>query len=86
MYGVPKGLGFAVATAPANCNWTDDFGECIVPTAGNTVVTPSGYRIPIGGTTTTKFSVTQWLNQNAMYVGIGLAGLLLFSVAGGRRR
>jgi hypothetical protein len=85
MYGVQKGLGFADTQA---CNWVDEFGECVTPLPGNTIVTSGGTRLQIGGTasSSTSTSFTQWLNKNGMYVGIGLAAVLLLGAVGGRRR
>ncbi len=81
---VRRGLGDVAA-----CNWTDEFGECITPGAGDTVVLGSGLRLKVGAAAVTPkpaaaagSDLTAWVNENAGTIAvIGGAGLLLVFAA-----
>ena len=50
--GSPKesyrdGLGFVQRTQ-GNCNWVDDFGDCLSPSPNDVIVLASGERITVG--------------------------------------
>lgn len=77
-----RGLGAAIVSGdPSSCNWVDDFGSCIVPTAGDVITTPGGLRLTVGagggGTPSgSPSTATAWLNKNAGNLAIG-AGVLV---------
>lgn len=72
-----RGLG------AAECNWQDEFGNCITPGSGDTVVTPGGLRVKIGGVPTAapaSQSFSTWLNENGKWVAIAAATVVALSV------